>query len=140
MCCIVGYVGTEVRAAGAAALLRRMCGALAHRGPDGEGVHVGVGMGFGHRRLSVIDLSAGAAQPMASATGRKGGNARACALGTDDRERRGRTVGVGLIASPESAGEMRENESCASPGGADVLCITRVEALLKAQFHPRCPS
>jgi asparagine synthase (glutamine-hydrolysing) len=32
-------------------------------------VHVGVGMGFGHRRLSVIDLSAGAAQPMASADG-----------------------------------------------------------------------
>jgi asparagine synthase (glutamine-hydrolysing) len=69
MCGIVGYVGTEVRAAGAVALLRRMCGALAHRGPDGEGVHVGVGMGFGHRRLSVIDLSAGAAQPMASADG-----------------------------------------------------------------------
>ena len=69
MCGIVGYVGTEVRAADAAALLRRMCGTLAHRGPDGEGVHVGVGVGLGHRRLSVIDLSAGAAQPMASAGG-----------------------------------------------------------------------
>ena len=44
-------------------LLRRMNDALAMRGPDGEGYHVEPGMGFGHRRLSIIDLEGGH-QPM----------------------------------------------------------------------------
>ncbi len=46
----------------------RMTDALAHRGPDGRGVHRqdyadGSGVVLGHRRLSIIDL-AGGAQPM----------------------------------------------------------------------------
>lgn len=49
--------------------LKKMTDAIIHRGPDGEGqwsnkkntVHLG------HRRLSVLDLSAGAAQPMSYA-------------------------------------------------------------------------
>jgi asparagine synthase (glutamine-hydrolysing) len=45
-----------------------MTDALAHRGPDGRGLSGGAGWGFGHRRLSIIDL-AGGAQPMASADG-----------------------------------------------------------------------
>ena len=45
------------------ATLRRMTEALAHRGPDGEGFHVEPGIGFGHRRLAIIDL-AGGQQPM----------------------------------------------------------------------------
>src|SRR5450631_1189277 len=46
--------------------LQKMTDALAHRGPDGEGFWINEegNAGFGHRRLSVIDLSRGAAQPM----------------------------------------------------------------------------
>jgi asparagine synthase (glutamine-hydrolysing) len=33
--------------------------ALTHRGPDGEGYHFEPGVGFGHRRLSIIDLEGG---------------------------------------------------------------------------------
>ncbi len=40
-------------------LLRRMTALLSHRGPDGEGFHVEPGVGFGHRRLSIIDLDGG---------------------------------------------------------------------------------
>lgn len=46
-----------------------MCDAIAHRGPDGQGVWTAPGVGLGHRRLSIIDL-AGSPQPMASADGR----------------------------------------------------------------------
>ena len=45
------------------ALLRRMTDAIAHRGPDGVGLHIENGLGLGFRRLAVIDLSGGA-QPM----------------------------------------------------------------------------
>ena len=37
--------------------------AIAHRGPDGDSFHVEPGIGFGHRRLSIIDV-AGGSQPM----------------------------------------------------------------------------
>ncbi len=47
----------------------RMCGAMAHRGPDGQGVWTAPGVGLGHLRLSIIDL-AGSPQPMASTDGR----------------------------------------------------------------------
>ena len=41
-----------------------------HRGPDGEGLweHAGKFIGFGHRRLSIIDLATGA-QPMTDGAG-----------------------------------------------------------------------
>ena len=48
--------------------IARMIDALAHRGPDGQGVWTGPGVGLGHRRLSIIDV-AGSPQPMASADG-----------------------------------------------------------------------
>ncbi|WP_174280563.1 asparagine synthase (glutamine-hydrolyzing), partial [Sphingomonas bacterium] len=48
------------------ARLRGMIGALAHRGPDGEGMWTAPGVGFAHRRLSIIDV-AGSPQPMRSA-------------------------------------------------------------------------
>ncbi len=51
------------------ARVTRMCEAIAHRGPDGEGVWTAPGVGLGHRRLSIIDL-AGSPQPMASFDGR----------------------------------------------------------------------
>jgi asparagine synthase (glutamine-hydrolysing) len=46
--------------------LKKMTDAIAHRGPDGEGCWISAsGMaGFGHRRLSIIDLSPAGAQPM----------------------------------------------------------------------------
>ncbi|MEP0276410.1 MAG: asparagine synthetase B, partial [Nitratireductor sp.] len=69
MCGIAGYCGDGVAPQDGAALLWRMGRELAHRGPDGQGSHVGRGIGLGHRRLAVIDLSEGAAQPMASACG-----------------------------------------------------------------------
>lgn len=54
--------GDDLRAAA-----RRGLDALAHRGPDGEGLHGcdgGVPTMLGHRRLSILDLSDAAAQPM----------------------------------------------------------------------------
>ncbi|MDX2018667.1 MAG: asparagine synthase (glutamine-hydrolyzing) [Deltaproteobacteria bacterium] len=50
-----------------AQLLQRMTRAVAPRGPDGEGLWREGGVGLGHRRLTIIDLSSGGAQPMANA-------------------------------------------------------------------------
>ncbi|MCC6760898.1 MAG: asparagine synthase (glutamine-hydrolyzing) [Chitinophagaceae bacterium] len=44
--------------------LEKMTDAIAHRGPDGEGFFIDGVVGFGHRRLAIIDLSETAAQPM----------------------------------------------------------------------------
>jgi asparagine synthase (glutamine-hydrolysing) len=45
-------------------VVARMVAALAHRGPDGEGVTALGPLALGHRRLSILDLSERAAQPM----------------------------------------------------------------------------
>lgn len=68
MCGIAGIVNL---AAGRvdAELLAAMTTRLTHRGPDAHGYHVTGGVGFGHRRLSIIDLAAGK-QPMLSDDGR----------------------------------------------------------------------
>jgi len=62
MCGICGIVGprriTE-------ADIKPMADRLAHRGPDDAGIHLEEGIGFGHRRLSIIDLDGGH-QPMAN--------------------------------------------------------------------------
>ena len=46
-----------------------MTGTLAHRGPDGEGLHLDGPVGLGHRRLSIIDLSEAASEPMTNEDG-----------------------------------------------------------------------
>lgn len=67
MCGIAGLLG---RCPDGRRLVEGMTEALAHRGPDGHGV-ADLGFGFlGHRRLSIIDLSALAAQPMWDSSGR----------------------------------------------------------------------
>jgi len=50
----------------------RMAETLTHRGPDAGGIwtHAAAGVGFGHRRLSIIELSEAGAQPMRSDCGR----------------------------------------------------------------------
>ena len=65
MCGIAGFVGR-----GDSAVLRRMTGRLAHRGPDAEGFleKPDLGLFLGHRRLSIIDLCGGA-QPMSTPDG-----------------------------------------------------------------------
>lgn len=49
-----------------------MAETLRHRGPDADTVwcDAGAGLAFGHRRLSIIDLSPAGAQPMVSSCGR----------------------------------------------------------------------
>src|SRR4051812_10756366 len=62
MCGIAGWAG-DVGADGET--LRRMCDALAHRGPDASGELLRPGkVGLGFRRLAIIDL-AGGDQPIA---------------------------------------------------------------------------
>lgn len=67
MCGIAGFYGNFPKA-----LLGQMAAALAHRGPDGEGLwhSPALGIGLAHRRLSIIDLSSAASQPMAGVNGR----------------------------------------------------------------------
>lgn len=47
-----------------------MCDQMIHRGPDNSGIEMLNGIVLGHRRLSIIDLSDNANQPMASQEGR----------------------------------------------------------------------
>ncbi len=44
--------------------LAAMTRSLAHRGPDGARLHIEGGLGLGHRRLSIIDLSDASSEPM----------------------------------------------------------------------------
>ncbi|EFL52526.1 asparagine synthase (glutamine-hydrolyzing) [Solidesulfovibrio fructosivorans JJ]] len=64
MCGICGFVATRGGRAELTERLDRMCAAIAHRGPDGQGVYAdafadGGGVWLGHRRLAVIDLVTG---------------------------------------------------------------------------------
>ncbi|MFL1463373.1 asparagine synthase (glutamine-hydrolyzing) [Roseococcus sp. DSY-14] len=69
MCGINGIFQSSSPEIPAEGRLRAMAEAMAHRGPDGMGLHVEPHLGLGHRRLSIVDL-AGGAQPMSTTDGR----------------------------------------------------------------------
>jgi asparagine synthase (glutamine-hydrolysing) len=74
LCGIAGFLDSShsATAGEAAARVRKMSDAVAHRGPDDSDVWVdpAAGIALGHRRLSIIDLSPLGRQPMHSADGR----------------------------------------------------------------------
>jgi asparagine synthase (glutamine-hydrolysing) len=45
-------------------VLDRFTDSLTHRGPDGRGTHIDGGLGLGHRRLAILDLSDAGRNPM----------------------------------------------------------------------------
>lgn len=63
MCGIAGIVYKKT-AQDAEAAIQQITRLVAHRGPDGEGYWQNGKVYFGHRRLSIIDLSSAGAQPM----------------------------------------------------------------------------
>jgi asparagine synthase (glutamine-hydrolysing) len=71
MCGFVGFV-SQTRFCPFKELLPEAISQLAHRGPDDSGLFLDeeVGVGMGHRRLSVIDLSSAGRQPMSSDDGK----------------------------------------------------------------------
>jgi asparagine synthase (glutamine-hydrolysing) len=66
MCGITGLVRFSDAVPLSEGIVTRMSDAIRHRGPDDSGTLVleGDGVGLGHRRLSIIDLSAAGHQPM----------------------------------------------------------------------------
>ena len=68
MCGIAGILRFDGQTAESreADLMARL---LAHRGPDGQGIHLDGPLAFAHRRLSIIDLSSRASQPMSNEDG-----------------------------------------------------------------------
>ena len=62
MCGIAGFVATEGTSGSTTErldLVRRMCDAIRHRGPDDDGFLIDGPVALGMRRLSIIDLSSG---------------------------------------------------------------------------------
>lgn len=64
MCGIAGVYYLKDSALAQESLLRQMVAIQRHRGPDGEGFYLDGPLGLGHCRLSIIDLSPAASQPM----------------------------------------------------------------------------
>ena len=65
MCGICGILTVDSGSIPERRLLERMRDSIAHRGPDGSGLHLAPGVGLGHRRLSIVDVAHGQ-QPMYS--------------------------------------------------------------------------
>jgi len=71
MCGIAGaFSWSDASAFDATRTAADLCAALAHRGPDGEGTFTDRGLLFVHRRLAIIDRTAGGRQPMTTPDGR----------------------------------------------------------------------
>ncbi|BAW80589.1 exosortase 1 system-associated amidotransferase 1 [Candidatus Nitrosoglobus terrae] len=68
MCGIAGIFDLYERRPIDADILSRMNDIQSHRGPDDRGIHIESGIGFAHRRLSIIDLSFGH-QPLSNEDG-----------------------------------------------------------------------
>lgn len=66
MCRIAGLISHNYYKPEAAGIISAMCRVQSHGGPDGEGIafYRENSVGFGHRRLSIIDLSEMGNQPM----------------------------------------------------------------------------
>ncbi len=58
MCGICGFIGDDK------VLIKKMAQTISHRGPDAAGYFTDAYVSLGHRRLSIIDLSSAAHQPM----------------------------------------------------------------------------
>jgi asparagine synthase (glutamine-hydrolysing) len=67
MCRIAGIISNRLSVGEIKEKVVTMCNALKHGGPDDEGMFLdeNAGLVFGHRRLSIIDLSKNGHQPMA---------------------------------------------------------------------------
>lgn len=70
MCGIAGIVGTQVNTSVYQISVQKMTDAIAHRGPDAQGIWHDEQCYLGHRRLSIIDLSEAGNQPFFSQDGR----------------------------------------------------------------------
>lgn len=70
MCGICGFLGSKETNENKEAILRSMMGAMKHRGPDSEGVHITDDAALGFVRLSIIDLSDAGTQPMYNEDGK----------------------------------------------------------------------
>lgn len=72
MCRIAGIITNRLQPEEITGKVKIMCHALQHGGPDDEGIFLNneKKLAFGHRRLSIIDLSKNGHQPMAD-TGQK---------------------------------------------------------------------
>lgn len=69
MCGINGIYG-PLKSEDGLARIAQMNSKLEHRGPDAEGTFQSEMIAFGHRRLSIIDLSEASNQPMTDPSGR----------------------------------------------------------------------
>ncbi|MBA2610878.1 MAG: asparagine synthase (glutamine-hydrolyzing) [Bacteroidetes bacterium] len=67
MCGINGFISDQFLAEQKKEIVQKMNNTLSHRGPDNEGLWSGENIVLGHRRLSIIDLSADGNQPFFSA-------------------------------------------------------------------------
>lgn len=74
MCGIAGFwdAGHRLGAGNDADVLRKMTHAISYRGPDDDGHFIdgAAGIGLGHRRLAIVDLTPEGHQPMTSVSGR----------------------------------------------------------------------
>ncbi|MEO5360091.1 MAG: asparagine synthase (glutamine-hydrolyzing) [Nitrospirota bacterium] len=69
MCGIFGIVNFNLSSTVDSSVLCRMGSVLVHRGPDDSGVWIKHNVGFGHTRLSIVDLSPYGNQPMVNEDG-----------------------------------------------------------------------
>src|SRR5258706_5129633 len=68
MCGICGLLRLDDQPV-SATIIAKMSGVIAHRGPDGDGIWTDGSVGFGHRRLAIVDLTPTGRQPMSNEAG-----------------------------------------------------------------------